>query len=70
MRPIHGAIEQAIHIGPLKGLSERIRLTLRDQLAQHFQVAMLREPLSERALKELFQSITGESSDTLKEVLK
>lgn len=56
------AIENAICIGPLSGLRDRTRHSVRDYLSQRFGVAFLRaeSPSELKRLEELWAQITGE----------
>lgn len=57
------AIAQALCIGPMSGVQERVELAVRDFLAQRFGVAMLRAttPAEQELLKDLWNRTTGET---------
>ena len=56
------AITQALCIGPMSGIQERVHLAIRDYLAQKFQWAQLRATTAaeQELLTDLWNRITGE----------
>lgn len=57
---LHHAIRNALCVGPLKNVEQRLLIHIKDFLAQRFGAAMLEyadSPKVERVLKELFDSI-------------
>ena len=59
-KSLQEAINNAICIGPMKGMDERLHAHVRDYISQKFTTMMFKDPKNSDMLMTLFKRIVGE----------